>query len=65
MENWADHLREGSRMSNDDRLILASAAAFREEGARPPGRYLAIDPMLGTAQQQAANAARDGIEGSG
>jgi MFS family permease len=44
MENWADHLREATRISEQDRAALASVAAFQESGALPAARYLAVDP---------------------
>jgi len=43
MESWADHLREGARLSDDDRAVLARAAVFQTD-ARRPARYLAVDP---------------------
>ncbi|MGE0226149.1 MAG: MFS transporter [Acetobacteraceae bacterium] len=43
MESWTDHLREGSRLSEEDRAVLARAAAFQRDAPRP-GRYLSIDP---------------------
>jgi MFS family permease len=43
MESWTDHLREVIRLSEDDRLVLARAAAFQHDCERP-GRYLAVDP---------------------
>ena len=35
MESWTDHLREASRLSRDDRAVLARAAAFQRDGAPP------------------------------
>ena len=43
MESWTDHLREASRLSDEDRAVLASAAQFQHNSVRPT-RYLAIDP---------------------
>jgi MFS family permease len=43
MESWIDHLREGSRLSDEDRAVLARAAVFQTD-ARRPARYLAVDP---------------------
>lgn len=43
MESWTDHLREGARLSEDDRAVLARAAAFLSD-VRRPARYLAVDP---------------------
>jgi MFS family permease len=45
VENWTDHLREVTRLSIDDRALLARVAVFRRDGmAPPPTRYLAVDP---------------------
>lgn len=45
MDSWNDHLRELSRLSEQDRATLARAAAFcRTPGTPPPARYLAVDP---------------------
>ncbi len=44
MESWADHLREGSRLSEVDRAVLARAAVYQTD-ARRPARYLAVDPQ--------------------
>jgi len=49
MENWADHLREATRLSAEDTAILASMARFREEITHPAARYLAVDPTTGPA----------------
>ena len=47
MESWTDHLRESARLSDDDRAVLARAAAFqRDPGTRRPARYIAVDPYL-------------------
>ena len=43
MESWTDHLRESTRRSDSDRLILARAAVFQHDAERP-SRYLAVDP---------------------
>jgi MFS family permease len=43
MESWTEHLREAIRLSEDDKRLLASAAAFQHEVHRP-SRYLAVDP---------------------
>lgn len=43
VESWADHLREGARLSQEDRAILARAAVYQTD-ARRPARYLAVDP---------------------
>ncbi len=45
VENWTDHLREVTRLSIDDRALLARVAVFRRDGMTPPPtRYLAVDP---------------------
>jgi len=45
MENWTDHLREASRLSEYDRAALARAFAFQIQGeAAPQHRFLAISP---------------------
>ncbi|MBN8898580.1 MAG: MFS transporter, partial [Rhodospirillales bacterium] len=43
VENWTDHLREATRLSDEDRILVARADAYRR-GAGRPGRYLAVDP---------------------
>ena len=43
MESWTDHLREAGRLSDNDRQVLARAAAWQHEAERP-SRYLAVDP---------------------
>jgi MFS family permease len=50
MDNWTDHLREFSRLSEEDRATLARATAFGRNPDTPlPARYLAVDPA---AQEQ-------------
>ncbi len=44
MESWTDHLREAIRLSEDDKRLLAAAAAFQRDAHRP-SRYLAVDPQ--------------------
>ena len=45
MESWTDHLREVTRLSEEDRSVLARAGIYRcgSEGPRP-ARYIAVDP---------------------
>jgi len=45
VENWADHLREADRLTEDDRAVLALAAGMHK-GATPPeaARYLDVPP---------------------
>lgn len=46
MENWTDHLREVTRLSDEDRAVLARAGVFRCGGDGPrPARYIAVDPQ--------------------
>ena len=46
MESWTDHLREVTRLSEEDRAALARAGVFRCGGDGPrPARYIAIDPQ--------------------
>lgn len=44
MQDWAEHLREATRLSDDDFAALAAAASFQEDATRPTARYLAVDP---------------------
>ena len=45
MESWTDHLREVTRLSEDDRATLARAGLFQCGGDGPrPARYIAVDP---------------------
>jgi MFS family permease len=43
MEDWTDHLRERSRMSDADRDLLARIQPWRED-ASAPGRFIAVEP---------------------
>jgi MFS family permease len=43
MESWTDHLREVTRLSEDDRELLARLSVFQVATERPQ-RYLAVDP---------------------
>jgi MFS family permease len=43
MESWTDHLREATRLSEDDKKLLARLSVFQMETERPR-RYLAVDP---------------------
>jgi MFS family permease len=46
MESWTDHLREVTRLSDDDRAVLARVGVFRCGGDGPrPARYIAVDPQ--------------------
>ena len=45
MESWTDHLREVTRLSDDDRAALARAGLYQCHGDGPrPARYIAVDP---------------------
>ena len=45
MESWTDHLREVTRLSEDDRATLARAGVYQCGGDGPrPARYIAVDP---------------------
>jgi MFS family permease len=43
MESWTDHLREVTRLSEDDRQLLGRLSVFQLATERPQ-RYLAVDP---------------------
>lgn len=43
MENWTDHLREVTRLSPEDKQLLAQLSIFQVATERPQ-RYLAVDP---------------------
>jgi len=45
VESWTDHLREVTRLSDEDRAALARAGIYRcgSDGPRP-ARYIAVDP---------------------
>lgn len=47
MLNWTDHLREEVRLSEEDRQILARAAAFHDLATPQPSRYIAVEPGRG------------------
>lgn len=44
MESWTDHLREASRLTDDDRRVLALVGAYQKDVERP-SRFLAVDPV--------------------
>jgi len=45
MESWTDHLREVTRLSDDDRAALARAGVYCCGGdGQRPARYIAVDP---------------------
>ncbi len=43
MESWTDHLRETTRLSEEDRAILARANVYQCEPR--PARFIAVDPQ--------------------
>ncbi|HEX5306630.1 MAG TPA: MFS transporter, partial [Dyella sp.] len=53
MESWTDHLREASRLSHEDRAVLARAASFQRDAPPRPCRYLGVDPARTRAQARA------------
>ena len=44
MDSWTDHLREATRLSDDDRTVLDRVAVYRTPAAPPPARYISVDP---------------------
>jgi len=43
IESWAEHLREASRLSDEDRVVLARAAAFNADSGGPEAvRYVNV-----------------------
>jgi len=43
LESWAEHLREAGRLSDEDRVTLARAAAFHAgEGGPEAVRYVNV-----------------------
>ena len=44
MESWTDHLRERSRLSEDDKDVLARLHLWRAEELPVPARYIAVEP---------------------
>ena len=44
MESWTEHLRESTRLSEDDKRLLIAVAVFQNEAHRP-SRYLAVNPQ--------------------
>jgi len=55
MENWTDHLREVTRLSEEDKQLLARLSVFQVATERPQ-RYLAVDPHTASATQVRAHA---------
>ncbi len=45
MENWTDHLREVTRLSDEDKQLLARLIVFQASSERPR-RFLAVDPHM-------------------
>ena len=44
MDSWTDHLREATRLSDHDKLVLDRASLYRGTGLPPPARYISVDP---------------------
>jgi hypothetical protein len=44
MESWTDHLREATRLSEEDKQLLARLSVFQVPTERPQ-RYIAVDPQ--------------------
>ena len=55
MESWTDHLREKTRLSDDDKQLLARLNVFQVATERPQ-RYLAVDPHSATETRVRAHA---------
>ena len=48
MDNWTDHLREATRLSDADIAALTRAGAFQRDGQTPvPARFLSVNPQFG------------------
>jgi MFS family permease len=59
VESWTDHLREVTRLSEDDRAVLARAGVFQCGGEGPrPARYIAVDPLHLPSGEVAGQSAR-------
>jgi MFS family permease len=53
MESWTDHLREVTRLSEEDRAVLARAGVYQCGGDGPrPARYIAVDPLALVSEAQ-------------
>ena len=45
VESWTDHMREATRLSDEDRAALARVSVFRSGSDGPrPARYIAVEP---------------------
>ncbi len=44
MDSWTDHLREAARLSEDDKIVVDRAGAFRGADVPLPARYISVDP---------------------
>jgi MFS family permease len=59
VESWTDHLREVTRLSEEDRAVLSRAGVFQCGGDGPrPARYIAVDPMHLPSDEAAGHSAR-------
>jgi MFS family permease len=45
VESWTDHLREVTRLSEEDRAVLARAGVYQSGDGPRPARYIAVDPQ--------------------
>jgi MFS family permease len=59
VESWTDHLREVTRISEEDRSVLSRAGRFQcgSDGPRP-ARYIAVDPLNFLSNEPAGQTAR-------
>ncbi len=62
VENWTDHLREASRMSEEDRAVLLRAMALHRGEPFPPSRFLSVSPRR-RREPATAPSARPGAAG--
>ena len=44
MQNWTDHLREATRLSDEDNALIGRAAGFADSASPLPCRFLAVGP---------------------
>lgn len=58
MESWTDHLREATRLSEDDKRLLTAVAIFQHDAHRP-SRFLAVDPHEYLHKHQPQPTSRD------
>ena len=56
--NWTDHLREATRLSDEDRALLARVSVFADSAAPLPCRYIAVAPRAAPRHATLAEDAR-------